>query len=357
MEGMVMNFDFDFYKGKRVLVTGDSGFKGSWLCHVLLQLGADVYGYSLTPPTSPNLFEKLKLFDRVQHVTGDIRNFSVLKNYIDSVNPEIIFHLAAQPLVRKSYQDPLYTYATNVMGTVNILECVRLNDSVKSFVNITTDKVYKNNEWTWGYRENDVLNGYDPYSNSKSCSELVTNSYLNSFFNNSSKAISTVRAGNVIGGGDFAEDRIIPDCVRHAIKHASIEIRNPQSVRPYQHVLEPIVAYMLLAQKQYKDEGVSGSYNIGPDDVDCVSTGQLVDIFCNEWGNGVNWYQKSRSEDPHEANFLKLDCSKFKKVFDWSPRWHVTEAVHYTCLAYKSFLQEKDIFKEIDRQIEIYFDI
>ena len=351
-----MNFDFNFFKDKRILVTGDSGFKGSWLCHILLQLGADVYGYSLNPPTSPSLFEMLELSDRVKHKTGDIRDFSVLKNYIDSVNPEIIFHLAAQPLVRKSYQDPLYTYATNVMGTVNILECVRLSDSVKSFVNITTDKVYKNNEWIWGYRENDVLNGYDPYSNSKSCSELVTNSYLNSFFHNTDKAISTVRAGNVIGGGDFAIDRIIPDCVRYAIKNESIEIRNPLSVRPYQHVLEPVVAYLLLAEKQYKNPNMADSYNIGPDDIDCVSTGKLVDLFCKEWGENIKWHHHSIKDAPHEANFLKLDCSKFKKIFAFFSRWHIAEAVHYTCLAYQAFLKGEDLFKEIDRQIGIYFD-
>lgn len=245
-------------------------------------------------------------------VIGDIRDLSKLKETFIKTQPEIVFHLAAQPIVRESYKNPVYTYETNVMGTVNICECVRTSDSVKSFLNVTTDKVYLNKEWEWGYRENEELDGYDPYSNSKSCSELVTHSYINSFFKNMNIAVSTARAGNVIGGGDFASDRIIPDCIRAAIKHEDIVVRNPFSTRPYQHVLEPIYAYLMIAQKQYEDIKYAGYYNVGPDDRDCFQTGALVDLFVKHWGEGMKWIDKYDG-GPHEANFLKLDCSKLKK--------------------------------------------
>lgn len=246
-------FDLSFYKGKRVFVTGHTGFKGSWLCKILANAGAVVTGYSLNPPTSPSLFEIAGIEQDVHSVIGDIRNYKALKAAFDEARPEIALHLAAQPIVRDSYKDPAYTYETNVMGTVNILECVRNSSCVKSFLNVTTDKVYLNKEWTWGYRENEELDGYDPYSNSKSCSELVTHSYKNSFFNDDHVAISTARAGNVIGGGDFANDRIIPDCIRAAIKQEDIVVRNPFSTRPYQHVLEPLYAYLMIAAMQYQD--------------------------------------------------------------------------------------------------------
>lgn len=246
-------FDLSFYKGKKVFVTGHTGFKGSWLCKILANAGAVVTGYSLTPPTSPSLFEIAGIEQDVHSVIGDIRDYKALKTAFDEAQPEIVLHLAAQPIVRDSYKDPAYTYETNVMGTVNILECVRNNSCVKSFLNVTTDKVYLNKEWAWGYRENEELDGYDPYSNSKSCSELVTHSYKNSFFNDNHVAISTARAGNVIGGGDFANDRIIPDCIRAAIKQEDIVVRNPFSTRPYQHVLEPLYAYLMIAAMQYQD--------------------------------------------------------------------------------------------------------
>ena len=233
-----------FYKGKKVLVTGHTGFKGTWLCKILVNAGADVTGYSLEAPTNPNLFELSGIENEIKSIIGDIRDLEHLKQVFTEVQPEIVLHLAAQPIVRDSYKDPVYTYETNVMGTVNICECVRLNSCVKSFLNVTTDKVYHNNEWEWGYRENDPLDGYDPYSNSKSCSELVTHSYINSFFKENGIAVSTARAGNVIGGGDFANDRIIPDCIRAAMKGESIIVRNPHSTRPYQHVLEPLVVYL-----------------------------------------------------------------------------------------------------------------
>lgn len=248
-----MNFDLNFYKGKKVFVTGHTGFKGSWLCKILANAGAIVTGYSLNPPTFPSLFEIANIEQDIHSVIGDIRDYKTLKAAFDEAQPEIVLHLAAQPIVRDSYKDPAYTYETNVMGTVNILECVRTSSCVKSFLNVTTDKVYLNKEWAWGYRENEELDGYDPYSNSKSCSELVTHSYKNSFFGDNRVAISTARAGNVIGGGDFANDRIIPDCIRAAIKHEDIVVRNPFSTRPYQHVLEPLYAYLMIAAMQYQD--------------------------------------------------------------------------------------------------------
>ena len=251
MEGMgIKMVDLNFFKSKKVLVTGHTGFKGSWLCRILINAGADVTGYSLEPPTTPNLFELSGIKEKMKSIIGDIRDLEKLKGIFREEKPEIVFHLAAQPIVRDSYKNPVYTYETNVMGTVNICECVRLTPSVKSFLNVTTDKVYHNNEWEWGYRENDPLDGYDPYSNSKSCSELVTHSYINSFFNEMGVAVSTARAGNVIGGGDFANDRIIPDCIRAALKHEKIVVRNPYSTRPYQHVLEPLAVYLRIAQEQ-----------------------------------------------------------------------------------------------------------
>lgn len=241
---MYMSY-LDFYKGKKVLVTGHTGFKGSWMCRVLINAGADVAGYSLKAPTKPDLFSMSGVENRMKSVIGDIRDLDKLNKLFDEFKPEIVLHLAAQPIVRDSYKDPVYTYETNVMGTVNICECVRKHECVKSFLNVTTDKVYENKEWEWGYRENEPLDGYDPYSNSKSCSELVTHSYKNSFFNDMDVAVSTARAGNVIGGGDFANDRIVPDCVRAAEKKENIVVRNPHSTRPFQHVLEPVMAYLM----------------------------------------------------------------------------------------------------------------
>lgn len=241
--------DMEFYRGKRVLVTGHTGFKGSWLCKVLANAGAIVTGYSLEPPTEPNLFKISGIEQKMRSIIGDIRDLARLKEAFQEAQPDIVFHLAAQPIVRDSYKDPVYTYETNVMGTVNVCECVRMNTCVKSFLNVTTDKVYHNREWEWGYRETDPLDGYDPYSNSKSCSELVTSSYINSFFNNMDVAVSTARAGNVIGGGDFANDRIIPDCIRAAQKRENIIVRNPYSTRPYQHVLEPLAAYLRILER------------------------------------------------------------------------------------------------------------
>ena len=329
LESMVKMLLLDFYKGKKVLVTGHTGFKGAWLCSVLNLAGADVTGFALEPPTDPSLFKVAEIGKTMRSIIGDIRDLAALKNAFDTAQPEIVFHLAAQPLVRDSYRDPRGTYETNVMGTVNILECVRNADTVRSFLNVTTDKVYENKEWEWGYRENDTLNGFDPYSNSKSCSELVTMSYGNAFFADGRTAISTARAGNVIGGGDFAKDRIIPDCIRAVMEGKEIIVRNPHSTRPYQHVLEPLFAYLLIAAKQYEDKKFTGHYNVGPDDEGCYQTGQLVDLFCKKWGDGAVWIDRS-DNGPHEANFLRLDCSKLKATFGWKPRWGIEDTIEKT---------------------------
>lgn len=342
-----------FYQGKKVFITGHTGFKGSWLSVVLADAGASVCGYSLAPDTSPNLFSLSGIENRIQSVIGDVRDLEHLKQTMMDFQPEIVLHLAAQPIVRTSYVNPVYTYETNVMGTVHVLEAVRYCPSVRSVVNVTTDKVYHNNEWHWGYRETDVLDGYDPYSNSKSCSELVTSAYKNSFLNESGIAVSTARAGNVIGGGDFAPDRIIPDCVRSVLSGESIRVRNPYSIRPYQHVLEPIFAYLLLAEKQYQFFQLSGSYNIGPEDQDCVTTGQLTDLFCRQWGEGAGWENLS-VDGPHEANFLKLDCSKAKTNLDWHPHWHIEQAIIRTIEWTKCYRDHEDVHECMIRQIREY---
>lgn len=345
----------EWYRGKHVFVTGHTGFKGAWLCRMLVNAGAIVTGYSLEPPTEPNLFSLAGLEGKMKSVIGDIRDFEHLKKVFEMAQPEIVLHLAAQPIVRDSYKDPRYTYETNVMGTVNLLECVRMCPSVKSVLNVTTDKVYQNKEWCWGYREDEPLDGLDPYSNSKSCSELVTHSYKNSFFADSKVAISTARAGNVIGGGDFANDRIIPDCVRAVSAGKIIGVRNPYSTRPYQHVLEPLAVYLTIAQKQYEDPSYQGYYNVGPDDCDCVTTGELVNLFCKCWGDGAAWKNQEIVGAPHEANFLKLDCSKVKTVFGWKPRWHIKECMDMVCRFSKLWLAGGNIPAEMDKEIEIFW--
>lgn len=351
-----MNFDLDFYNGKRVFVTGHTGFKGSWLCKILANTGAVVTGYSLNPPTEPSLFKIAKMEQDVNSIIGDIRDYKSLKAAFDEAQPEIVLHLAAQPIVRDSYKDPAYTYETNVMGTVNILECVRNSGCVKSFLNVTTDKVYLNKEWAWGYRENEELDGYDPYSNSKSCSELVTHSYKNSFFDDGCVAVSTARAGNVIGGGDFANDRIIPDCIRAAIQHENIVVRNPFSTRPYQHVLEPLYAYLMIAAMQYQDGKYAGYYNVGPDDQDCFQTGALVDLFVKHWGEGLKWID-CHDGGPHEANFLKLDCSKLKTTFSWKPHWNLDKAIEKVVEWSKCWVDGGDVRACMDYEIEEFLKV
>lgn len=350
-----MAFDYSFYKGKNILITGHTGFKGSWMVKLLKMAGANVTGYALDAPTNPSLYELCGIGEGINDVRGDIRDFNLLKKTFDEVQPEIVIHMAAQPLVRESYKNPVYTYETNVMGTVNILECVRLTPSVKSFLNVTTDKVYLNREWEWGYRENEELNGFDPYSNSKSCSELVTSSYLNSFFKDMDVAISTARAGNVIGGGDFADDRIIPDCIRAAQKGEDIIVRNPFSTRPYEHVLEPVVAYLMIAKAQYEDKSYASNYNVGPDDADCWTTGELVTLFCKKWNNqtgaNIRWVDRYDG-GPHEANFLKLDCSKLKKTFGWSPRWNVETTMEKIVEWSDVYLKNGDVIACMEKQIK-----
>lgn len=355
LEGVVISMERSFYAGKKVLITGHTGFKGAWLSRILVNAGAQVTGYALEPPTKPNLFSAADLAGQMCSVIGDIRDYQHLRNVFREVQPEIVFHLAAQPIVRDSYQDPRYTYETNVMGTVNVLECIRNTPSVKSVLNITTDKVYHNNEWCWGYREQDPLDGYDPYSNSKSCSELVTHSYKNSFFDGKNIAVSTARAGNVIGGGDFANDRIIPDCIRAMEKGQVIRVRNPYSTRPYQHVLEPLAVYLTIAAEQYQDKSKQGYFNVGPDDCDCMTTGELVTLFCKCWGDEAGWISQCEANAPHEANFLKLDCSKIKAEFGWKPRWHMEETMQRVCDFAKNWMAGGDIPAEMDREIEEFF--
>lgn len=351
-----MSFDLSFYNRKKVLLTGHTGFKGTWMSVMLANAGAVLTGYALTPPTSPSLFEMAGLEGRMTSVIGDIRDYDALRAAFEAAQPEIVIHMAAQPIVRDSYRDPRYTYETNVMGTVNLLECVRNARCVRSFLNVTTDKVYLNREWAWGYREDEMLDGFDPYSNSKSCSELVTHSYRNSFFSApDAPAISTARAGNVIGGGDFAHDRIIPDCVRAAMKGEDIVVRNPYSTRPYQHVLEPIYAYLMIAAKQYEDGKYASWYNVGPDDRDCFETGALVDLFCRCWGERLKWID-GYDGGPHEASFLKLDCSKLKNTFDWHPRWNLETAVEKVVAWTRAWMGGKDVRAEMDRQIMEFLD-
>lgn len=344
--------DLSFYRGKRIFVSGHTGFKGSWLCAVLAMAGAEVTGFAL-PPERESLWTLAKLEGHIHSVYGDIRDLGSLRTAFQAARPEIVFHLAAQPLVREGYRDPVGTYHTNVMGTVHILECVRETDCVRSVLNVTTDKVYENRQWPWGYRETDTLNGYDPYSNSKSCSELVTSSYRSSFLDGRGVAANTARAGNVIGGGDFAAGRIIPDCVRAVRTGNPIQIRNPFSVRPYQHVLEPLSAYLLIAHRQYDDAKVAGSYNVGPDSRDCITTGELADLFCRSWGGDARW-EHVGDEGPHEDQVLRLDCSKIQRDLGWTPRWHTDCAVEETVAWTKAWLEGADVLTVMKRQMDIF---
>ena len=357
MEGLVKNMDLSFYKGKKVLVTGHTGFKGSWLCKILVNAGANVVGYSIDPPTNPSLLELSGIKNEMTSYIADIRDLDKLKEVFEKEQPELVFHLAAQPIVRDSYKMPVYTYETNVMGTVNICECVRLFDCVKSFLNITTDKVYENQETNVAFTEDMPLDGYDPYSNSKSCSELVTHSYKKSFFTDGRVAVSTSRAGNVIGGGDFANDRIIPDCVRAVEKGDTIIVRNPNSTRPYQHVLEPLKIYLMIVEAQYKNHELEGYYNVGPNDCDCRTTGELVTLFCKLRGDGASWKDVSEADAPHEANFLRLDTTKVKTVFGWQPRWSVEEAVEKIVEWTKVYFDGGDISAIMDKQINEFFEL
>lgn len=340
----------DFYKNKKVFITGHTGFKGSWLSKMLIMAGADVTGYSLAPAGEENLFTLSRAADHMNSIIGDVRDYDALMKAFKECKPEIVIHMAAQPLVRDSYKMPRYTYETNVMGTVNILECVRANDCSASVLNVTTDKVYENVETGRGFIESDKLDGYDPYSNSKSCSELVTHSYKRSFFDEAGIPVSTARAGNVIGGGDFSKDRIIPDCVRSAMAGETIIVRNPHSVRPFQLVLDPLYAYLMIVQKQYEDKNLAGYYNVGPDDSDCIEVAALADLFCREWGDGAKW-EAHDAGGPHEAGLLRLDCSKIKNELGWKPKYDIRTAIARTVEWSKAYAAGEDIVAVMERQI------
>lgn len=331
MENMVNR---DFWKGKKVLITGHTGFKGSWLCMLLDTLGAKISGYALDPPTEPSLYKLCNIDSFVNSTIADIRDFETLLKKIEYEEPEIIIHMAAQPLVKLSYSDPVLTYQTNIMGSINILEAVRISQSksVRVVLNVTTDKCYENKEWLWAYRENEPLGGYDPYSSSKACSELVTSAYRNSFFNpdkypDHKIAIATARAGNVIGGGDWASDRLIPDIVRSILCNKAVIIRNPNSIRPWQYVLEPLTGYLKLSENLYQNGSkFSESWNFGPNDNDAKTVRWIVEKFCTSWGGNAT-YELDNGIHNHEATYLKLDCSNAKSRLNWHPQWDLNKAI------------------------------
>ncbi len=345
----------DFYKGKRVLVTGHTGFKGSWLCRILTLAGARVVGYALQPPTDPSLFVLAQIAGEIESIIGDVRDFEKLLGVFERTRPDVVFHLAAQPIVRESYREPRYTFETNVMGTVNVLECARRTVCVRSMVIVTTDKVYENKEWEWGYREGDTLCGFDPYSNSKSCAELVTQSYRNAYFADGGTAVSTARAGNVIGGGDFGADRLVPDCVRAALRRDAIVLRNPLSVRPFQHVLEPLSAYLLIAHKQYTDFSLADSYNVGPAQEDCLTVGEMAELFCRAWGEGLRYTVHRETNAVHEAGLLRLDNARICSRLGWAPRWDAETAVRKTVEFTKQAMYEQNVSGVLDAQIGAFF--
>ncbi len=324
-----------FWRGKKVFLTGHTGFKGAWLSKILEHAGAAVTGYALPPPDGANLYGICK--PDINSVIGDVRDFEALYAAYGAAAPDIVIHMAAQPLVLRSYREPRYTYETNIMGTVNLLECVRLLGA-GSVLNVTTDKVYFNRERQEGYREDEELDGHDPYSNSKSCSELVTSGYKRSFFDGSDIIVSTARSGNVIGGGDFSENRLIPDCVRAAAAGETIKIRNPASVRPYQHVLDTLFAYLLILERQYEEPGLKGSYNIGPEASGCVNSGRLAEIFCEAWGPPARW-EHVPADTPRESGLLTLDCAKIRRVLGWTQRWDITEAVSASARWYRAYCE------------------
>ena len=343
--------DYNFWRNRKVFITGHTGFKGSWLCLWLHSLNADITGYALQPPTDPSLFELCRVDELVTSIIADVRDSECLSKTIHEAKPEIVIHMAAQPLVRQSYINPVETYSINVMGTVHILESIRNCKSIRAVINVTTDKCYENKEWYWGYRENEPLDGYDPYSNSKACSELVTSAYRNSFFNSDQYdqhrvGLASARAGNVIGGGDWAPDRLIPDCIRSLLKGEKIVIRNPNAVRPWQHVLEPLSGYLLLAQKLYEDgPKYSEAWNFGPDDSDAKTVEGIVKRICEKWGFDAG-YRVEQGEYLHEATYLKLDCSKAKAKLHWHPRWYIEKAIDKAIewtMAYKQGIDLRDI--------------
>lgn len=356
-----MNILFnDIYRGKRVLITGHTGFKGSWLSLLLNEMGADVYGFALEPPTSPSLYKEAKIDELVTSYIGDVRDLDYLTKVIQEVQPEIVFHMAAQPLVRESYKIPVETYSTNVMGTVHLLEACRSTSSVKAIVNVTTDKCYENKEWHWGYRENEPMGGYDPYSNSKGCSELITSAYRNSFFNpseykNHGVSVASARAGNVIGGGDWAEDRLIPDFIRAISKGEKVRIRSPFAIRPWQHVLEPLSGYLRLAELLYTEgPKFAQAWNFGPYDHDARNVEWITKTICEFWGDEAS-FEIDKKPQPHEANYLKLDCSKANAELNWFPKWDIQTTLKSIVDWNKAYLNNEDIREVTKRQIHQYF--
>ncbi len=351
--------DRGFWKSKKVFLTGHTGFMGSWLSLWLHSLGAEITGYALTPPTEPNLFSLCRIDEIMQSEIADIRDSSELAMKMSKSAAEVVIHMAAQSLVLKSYKNPVETYGINIMGTVNLFEAVRKSSTVKAVINVTSDKCYENREWIWGYRENEPLGGYDPYASSKACSELVTAAYRNSFFNPEKSdrhgmAIASARVGNVIGGGDWADDRLIPDCVRALLKGDKIIIRNPEAIRPWQHMLEPLRGYLLLAQKLYKEgAGYCGGWNFGPDDHDARPVEWLVQQLCSKWGQSAS-YLIDKTTQPHEAHCLKLDCSKAKSALGWHPRWNLEKALDSIIEWTKAYQEGKDLTKVCLQQIEEY---
>ena len=344
-----------FWRGKQVFVTGHTGFKGSWLCLWLQQLGAKVTGYALQPPTNPSLFEVAQVAQGMTSIIGDIRDSTILNDAMRQATPDIVIHMAAQPLVRRSYVDPVETYFTNVMGTVYLLEAIRRTPSVRAVVNVTTDKCYENKEWVWGYREDEPMGGYDPYSNSKGCSELVTSAYRRSFFQKSGIALASARAGNVIGGGDWAVDRLVPDILNAFEKNQPVIIRNPHATRPWQHVLEPLSGYLTLAQNLYAESGrhYAEGWNFGPHDEDARPVQWIVEHLAKSWGNGASW-QLDGGEHPHEANYLKLDISKAKARLGWAPSWNLGTALEKITSWHHAWLARQDMRQLCLQQIAEY---
>ena len=359
MESMAVNPLF--WKGKCVFLTGHTGFKGSWLSLWLQSMGAQVVGYALAPPTNPSLFVVTNAAEGMTSLVGDIRDFSSLSSAFLEYQPEIVIHMAAQPLVRYSYINPIETYSTNVMGTVHLLEASRLAGSVRAIVNVTSDKCYENHEWLWGYRENEPMGGHDPYSSSKGCAELVSSAYRSSYFNpidyaNHGIALATARAGNVIGGGDWAEDRLIPD-IMNALTHGNpVNIRNPRAIRPWQHVLEPLSGYLLLAERLYKEgTNYAEGWNFGPSDEDAKPVLWITERLIDMWGEGASWVLDEKSH-PHEAHHLKLDCSKAKARLDWYPRWHLEDALSAIVDWHRAYQHGKNMHDLTLHQIRTYAD-
>lgn len=357
MESMVTNSGF--WQGKRVFVTGHTGFKGGWLCLWLQKMGAEVTGFALPPPTDPSLYEAAGVAQGMRSHLGDIRQGDELARVLAESRPDVVFHLAAQPLVRHSYSHPVETYATNVMGTVHLLEAVRQAPSVRSVIIVTSDKCYENREWPWGYREIDPMGGYDPYSNSKGCAELVVSAYRSSYFNpgyyqEHRVALASVRAGNVIGGGDWAADRLVPDIIRAVSAGQPVRIRNPHAVRPWQHVLEPLSGYLLLAQRLYEQgERFGQGWNFGPADDDAQPVSWIVDRVADLWGDDARW-ELEGGEHAHEANYLRLDCSKARADLQWQPKWRLGQALERTVEWYRANGLGADMRQVTLDQIDAY---